>query len=67
MTPDVIPNESEISDSVIIEASNGGGHVGFIEGGHPFKPKYYLPKRIIGFLDDCLEATDHRRPALPGL
>ncbi|MGL4750389.1 MAG: hydrolase, partial [Shewanella sp.] len=27
-----------------------GGHVGFIEGGTPWKPRYYLERRILDFL-----------------
>jgi predicted alpha/beta-fold hydrolase len=59
MTPDVIPPEDEVSEQVSIEVSPGGGHVGFIAGGAPWRPTFYLPGRILGFL----------RPnaAMPGL
>jgi predicted alpha/beta-fold hydrolase len=67
MTPEAIPDENELSDCVTIEASNGGGHVGFIEGGHPFRPRYYLPNRIIQFLDRRLQDSVERAPALPGM
>ena len=51
MTPDVIPDEDEISPSVSLEVSESGGHVGFIDGGTPWQPRFYLPRRVIEFLD----------------
>lgn len=54
MTPEVIPGEDALSDSVTLEVSERGGHVGFIEGGTPWRPKYYLPRRVIEFLSDHL-------------
>jgi predicted alpha/beta-fold hydrolase len=59
MTPDVIPGDHEIADDVTIEVSLAGGHVGFVNGGTPWNPSFYLPGRILNFL----------RPfaALPGL
>ena len=50
MMPDVIPSRDRLSPSITLEISNGGGHVGFIEGGTPWNPRYYLPRRIIEFL-----------------
>lgn len=67
MTADVIPPEALLSDSVILEVSEAGGHVGFIEGGNPFRPKYYLPKRIIGFLDASIRVSEQSPPVMPGL
>lgn len=50
MTPCVIPEETQIAESVLLEASASGGHVGFINGGTPWKPTFYLPERVLGFL-----------------
>jgi len=50
MTIDVIPAADKLSPHVVYELHNCGGHVGFIEGGTPFKPKYYLERRILSFL-----------------
>ena len=36
------------------EVSQHGGHVGFIYGNNPFKPKYWLEKRVPDFLADYL-------------
>jgi predicted alpha/beta-fold hydrolase len=67
MTPAAIPGEELLSEDVKIEVSPGGGHVGFIRGGLPWRPEYYLPDRIIGFLDFCIsESTPDGRP-LPGM
>lgn len=49
MTPDVIPDESELSPSVTLEVSRRGGHVGFIMG-PPWRPRYWLEHRIPEFL-----------------
>ncbi len=54
MTPDIIPGEDALSESVQLEVSDTGGHVGFVEGGTPWRPKYYLPRRVISFLESQL-------------
>lgn len=59
MTPGVIPQADQLSPSVTLEVSDHGGHVGFIEGGTPWRPRYYLPGRIIEFLRPFM--------AMPGL
>ena len=57
MTPDVIPDSSKLSQHVTLELSEAGGHVGFIEGGTPWRPKFYLPPRIIEFLSNYSAST----------
>ena len=51
MTPDVLPTADKLSDDVTLEVAKNGGHVGFIDGGTPFSPTFYLPGRIIEFLE----------------
>ena len=51
MTPDVIPDASKLSDCVTLEVAEKGGHVGFINGGTPWRPTFYLPQRILEFLE----------------
>ena len=51
MTPEVIPEAAALSEAVTLEVSEHGGHVGFIEGGSPWRPRFYLPERLIGFLE----------------
>jgi predicted alpha/beta-fold hydrolase len=51
MTPEVIPEEEQMSESVTLEVSEAGGHVGFIDGGTPWRPSFYLPGRLMDFLE----------------
>ena len=53
MTPDVIPEEYELSDCVRFELSNKGGHVGFISG-HFWRPCFWLEERIPQYLSSQL-------------
>jgi predicted alpha/beta-fold hydrolase len=53
MSPGVIPTAAELSPWVHFELSPTGGHVGFIEGGSPRQPKYYLERRIPQFIQEC--------------
>ncbi len=54
MTPGVIPHADRLSEQVTLEVSETGGHVGFVSGGTPWRPQYYLPPRIIAFLQQHL-------------
>ncbi|MDI9817938.1 MULTISPECIES: hydrolase [unclassified Legionella] len=51
MTPEIIPEAEELSDSITLELSKAGGHVGFISGNFPGKPVYWLEQRIPEFLE----------------
>jgi uncharacterized protein len=51
MTPEVIPPAAEFSGMIELEITAGGGHVGFIYGTNPFKPKYWLDQRIPEFIN----------------
>lgn len=51
MTQDVLPDLNELSSSIHLEITQGGGHVGFIAGDMPFKPEYWLEQRIPEFLN----------------
>jgi predicted alpha/beta-fold hydrolase len=57
MTPAVIPPEEQLSDQVTIELAQSGGHVGFVAGGTPWRPRFYLPPRIIEFLEPYSAST----------
>ncbi|SHI26173.1 hydrolase [Ferrimonas marina] len=50
MTEAVIPAPHQLSPRVELELCLNGGHVGFIEGGWPWSPRYYLERRILDFL-----------------
>jgi hypothetical protein len=54
MTKEVLPGLDEISPHVHLELTQRGGHVGFVSGSIPFKPKYWLEQRIPEFLRNAL-------------
>ncbi|OGT31381.1 MAG: hypothetical protein A3E87_03360 [Gammaproteobacteria bacterium RIFCSPHIGHO2_12_FULL_35_23] len=54
MTPDAVPDESELSDYVTLELSPQGGHVGFVAGRWPWQAEYWLERRIPEFLSSYL-------------
>lgn len=54
MEPGVIPGPEELSAQVHFELSQQGGHVGFVDGGRPGVPGYYLERRIPQFLQEKL-------------
>jgi len=49
MTPDVIPSREAVPPSLTLCISDGGGHVGFVCG-TPWRPDYWLERRLSGFL-----------------
>jgi predicted alpha/beta-fold hydrolase len=50
MTTEVLPDADELSPTVQLEITQGGGHVGFVAGNNPFKPIYWLEQRILALL-----------------
>lgn len=50
MTDDAIPTPDQLSECVTYELYPHGGHVGFISGGTPMRPKFFLEARIADFL-----------------
>lgn len=52
---DLVVYPHELSSSVLLEYSRHGGHVGFISGNNPFKPKYWLEQRIPEYLTQVYE------------
>jgi hypothetical protein len=57
MTPAAIPQQDQLSPSVILELSARGGHVGFISGNSPWKSRYWLEQRIPDFILSFLTAS----------
>ncbi len=51
MSTRIIPDEELLSEDVTLEIADSGGHVGFIDGGPPWRPTFYLPGRILEFLE----------------
>ena len=55
MTPDVVPEPTELAPSIRLELSDAGGHVGFVEGDAPWSARYWLEDRIPRFLTGYLD------------
>jgi len=47
---DTIPSSKELSPSIQFELNQWGGHVGFIAGGLPWRPRSWLNQRILQYL-----------------
>lgn len=58
MNADVIPSVDQCSTDVTYELHQHGGHMGFIDGGSPLKPRYYLEQRVISFLMESNEGCE---------
>lgn len=52
--PGIIPTNSETSDSVTLELTQHGGHVGFVTGNTPSTWRFWLPNRITTFFAQSL-------------
>ena len=50
MTDAVIPKPEQLSEHITYELYAQGGHVGFISGGTPLRPKFFLEGRIADYL-----------------
>lgn len=46
-----VPKSDELSESIQLELSENGGHVGFIAGKSPFHAEYWVDQRIIEWLN----------------
>lgn len=55
MPIEIIPTQSELSPSTMLEISEKGGHVGFIGANYKGLPTYWLEERIPQFLNEILE------------
>jgi predicted alpha/beta-fold hydrolase len=54
MTPGVLPPGGELAPGVRLEVSATGGHVGFVHGKLPWRPRYWLEERIPAFLESYI-------------
>ncbi|MEL6870382.1 MAG: hydrolase [Pseudomonadota bacterium] len=50
-SPQIIPTPEEVSSAVTLQVTERGGHVGFIEGRSPATWRFWLPGRILHFLE----------------
>ena len=51
----LLPHSRDVSDKVTLEITEGGGHLGFVSGGWPWSPRYWLDTRIPAFLSQYLD------------
>jgi hypothetical protein len=49
MTPAAVPKDDELGTGVQLELSESGGHVGFVAGIVPWKPRYWADERICDY------------------
>lgn len=50
MAADVVPRRHEMSPAIELDLLPHGGHVGFVAGGSPWQPDYWLERRIASFI-----------------
>ena len=48
---EALPKSDELGPAVTLELARHGGHVGFVTGGNPFKPRYWLEERALHHLE----------------
>lgn len=56
LSSSVIPTADELSQHVQFEVTDGGGHVGFISGNSPLKPRFWLNQRVTDFIRQQVDA-----------
>lgn len=54
MAPGIVPRADELADSVLLELSEQGGHVGFVAANRYGRPVYWLEERIPAWLEQSL-------------
>ncbi len=57
MPASVIPTADELSPAITLEVSRRGGHVGFVSGVVPGRPRYWLEERVPAFLSGYLQSV----------
>jgi predicted alpha/beta-fold hydrolase len=54
---DSLPEINDISDQVLLEIYDTGGHVGFVAGKYPWHVTYWLEHKILDFFGSYVDAT----------
>jgi predicted alpha/beta-fold hydrolase len=53
---DFVLSSNDLSDSITLEFTKCGGHVGFVSGYFPWKARYWLEERVLGFISQQLKS-----------
>jgi hypothetical protein len=56
LTPAALPRAQELAACVRLELSPHGGHAGFVGGRRPWRPEFWLDRRVPEYLADHLES-----------
>jgi predicted alpha/beta-fold hydrolase len=59
-----VPFEHELGPGVTLELSRRGGHVGFVGGAAPWRPRYWLEGRILRHLAEHRDGVPRGAPAV---
>ncbi|MGI9274394.1 MAG: hydrolase [Endozoicomonas sp.] len=59
MTPDTVPDRSELSQDICLELTERGGHVGFISARTGSRVGYWLEQRIPAFLQSHMTESSY--------
>jgi len=62
-TPEAVPTPEELSLQAVLELYPRGGHVGFLAGGWPGRPRYWLDQRILTRLQGVFRVPPASSPA----
>jgi predicted alpha/beta-fold hydrolase len=49
-----VPRERELGPGVTLELTSAGGHVGFVTGALPWRPRYWAEQRTLDWLNEAL-------------
>jgi predicted alpha/beta-fold hydrolase len=56
-----VPGINDLSDQVLLELYDSGGHVGFVTGKYPWRAKYWLEHKILDFFDTVSRETNIKK------
>jgi hypothetical protein len=51
---DLVPASQDVSEQVTLQTTRSGGHMGFVTGSSPLRPRYWLDHAIPGYLTPYL-------------
>lgn len=63
--PTSIPHHNQLSSTIQLEVSHHGGHVGFVCGRYPWRPRYWLDDRLAEFFAAHFDAHNTHNVITP--